>query len=181
MLRFLVFIFSALVLVAAEYVDLGDRVIYLGDDGRWQEVKIIQKDGEEIAIKSDGTWEYLGSKKIITAKEAALQNRSSVDTPLARKLLGHWKGEGVEYRFGEEKATFRIKEGHAWKAVEGKWSVVRADEKKKMVTISIASSLRLGPVSFGGVVRKLRFENDATLVDETQKISGRVYTLERVK
>ena len=183
MRKFLLFAIAPL-LFAGEYITLENgKVIELKDDGTWQEVQVIKKDGRTIAIKPDGTWEPVEPKRVesaITEKKSDDKKRLKSD-PLVQILLGRWKGEGIEYRFEPDVAMVRIREGKTHRVSEGKWVAEKIDPQKRLVVVNIGSAMRLGSVSFGGEVRRLRIMDSDTLVDETDKISGRVYTLHRVK
>ncbi len=168
-------------LFAGEYITLDSgKVIYLKDDGTWQEVQVVKKNGQTIAIKPDGTWEEVEAKKIEAANklETAVDKKYK-DEPLVQSLLGKWRGSGISYEFAPEKATIKIKSGHTSKTITGKWIVERI--KDNIVTVNIGEGARLGFLTFGGDIRKLRIVDDNTIEDITDKFSGKVYTLHRVK
>ncbi len=169
--------------VAGEYITLDNgKVILLKPDGTWQEVKVIKKGGETIALKPDGTWEKVEAKKIEAANklETAVDKKYK-DDPLVKTLIGKWRGDGISYEFDLQNATLRKKVGHTTKTVTGKWVVEKVDEKSKRVVVNIGEGARLGFLTFGGDIRKLRVVDNNTIVDETEKIDGKVYTLHRVK
>ena len=183
MKKLLIFAFCLLALSAGEYITLDNgKVILLKPDGTWQEVKVVKKGGETIAIKPDGTWEKVEATKIEAANklETAVDKKYK-DDPLVRTLIGKWKGDGIYYKFDLDNAVLRKKEGHTTKTITGKWVVEKVDEKNRRVVINIGEGARLGFLTFGGDIRKLRIVDNDTIVDETEKFDGKVYTLHRVK
>ena len=168
-------------LFAGEYITLDNgKVIYLKDDGTWQEVQVVKKGNQTLAIKPDGTWEKVEAKKIEAAnKLETAADKKFKDDPLVQKLLGKWSGEGISYEFTADKATLKLKEGHTIKTISGKWIVENV--KDGVVTVNIGEGARLGFLTFGGDIRKLRIVDDNTIEDITDKFSGKVYTLHRVK
>ena len=183
MKKFFLSAIAALSLFAGNYITLDNgKVIELKPDGTWQEVKVIKKGNETIAIKPDGKWEKVEATKI----EAANQLQTAVDKkykddPLVKKLLGKWRGGGIEYSFTSDKATLRLKDGHTTKTITGKWIVEKADPAKKVVTVNISEGARLGFLSFGGDIRKLKIIDNNTIEDITNWDEGKTYKLYRVK
>ncbi len=174
---------AASLLFAGEYITLDNgKVIELKSDGTWQEVKVIKKGGETIALKPDGTWEKVEAKKIEAANklETAVDKKYK-DEPLVKILLGKWRGDGIWMEFGSDNARIKIKQGHSNRVIEGKWIVERVDEKSKTVTVNIGEGARLGFLTFGGEIRKLKIKNSDTIVDTTDALDGKVYTLHRVR
>jgi len=169
-------------LFASEYITLDNgKVIMLKDDGTWQEVQVVKKGNETIAIKPDGTWEKIEAKRIETAnKLETAADKKFKDSPLVRKLIGKWEGDGIAYTFTPDNATLKIKEGNRYKTISGKWKVENVDKSKKIVTVNISEGMRLGPLSFGGEIRKLQIDGDQ-LVDLTDRFDGKVYTLNKVR
>ena len=183
MKRFLLSTLCALTLFAGEYITLDNgKVILLKPDGTWQEVKVIKKGGETIALKPDGTWEKVEAKKIEAANklETAVDKKYK-DEPLVKTLIGKWQGDGVSYTFDMENASLKVKEGHTAKTITGKWIVEKVDPKSKRVVVNIGEGARLGFLTFGGDIRKLRIVDDNTIVDETDRLNAKVYTLHRVR
>ena len=178
----LIFPLIATFVFAGEYITLDDgKVIYLKDDGTWQEVQVVKKGGKTIALRPDGTWEEIEPTKFEAAQAVeTATDKKFKDDPLVKKLLGRWEGEGIVYEFAPDTAVLRLREGKAVKVYEGKWVVESLDPKSGRITIRIGTALKVGPLAFGGTMRKLRLAGD-TLVDESEKVEGRVYKLRKVK
>ncbi len=173
----------ATLLFAGEYITLENgKVIELKPDGTWQEVKVVKKNDETIAIKPDGTWEKVQATKVEAANslERAVDKKYK-DEPIVKKLLGKWQGDGIYYKFSKDKAIFKKKVGHSNKVIEGKWVVEKIDEKNGIVTINIGEGARLGFLTFGGALRRLQVKSDDTIIDVSEKLEGKVYTLHKVR
>jgi len=176
-------LFLALLALAGEYITLDNgKVILLKPDGTWEEVQVVKKGGETIAIKPDGTWERIEPKKIEVANKLNMAiDKRYKDNPLVKTLIGKWKGDGISYEFTLETATMKKREGHTNRVISGKWSVEKIDEPNRLVVVNIAEGARLGFLTFGGDIRKLRVMSKDTLIDETERLEGRIYTLHRVQ
>ena len=178
---FILFIIS--LLFAGEYITLENgKVIELKPDGTWQEVKVVKKNDETIAIKPDGTWEKVQATKVEAANslERAIDKKYK-DEPLVKNLLGKWQGDGVYYNFRKDKAIFKEKVGHSNRVIEGKWIVEKIDDENNIVIVNIGEGARLGFLTFGGAIRHLQVKNDNTIVDLTEKLEGKVYTLHKLR
>jgi len=172
-----------LFLAAGEYITLENgEVIELMEDGTWRKVQVIKKGGQTIAIKPDGTWEKIEANRIEAANRLqTAADKKYKDDPLVRTLLGRWRGEEIEYRFDPQTAVMRIKEGNRYKTISGKWIVESVDPERKIVKINIGEGARLGFITFGGDLRTIRIVDANTIVDETDRISAKLYTLRRVR
>ncbi|BCD62769.1 hypothetical protein NitYY0826_C1652 [Nitratiruptor sp. YY08-26] len=173
--------FTVVLLFAGEYITLDNgKVIELKPDGTWHEVKVIKKGSDTIALKPDGTWEKVEAKKIEAANklETAVDKKYK-DEPLVKTLLGKWEGDGIFMEFEPSSAKIKIKKGHTNRVIEGKWIVEKVDEKSKTVTVNIGEGARLGFLTFGGEIRKIKIKDNNTIVDKTDAIEGKVYTLYR--
>jgi hypothetical protein len=180
-------IVTAIFLYAGSYVTLDSgKTIYLKDDGTWEEVNIIKKNSKTIALKKDGTWEEVDAKDV----EAANIVTNKIDekfknSKLGKALLGRWESvDGSLYlTFTPQKAEFKKRVKNGFKKVAGKWRIENIDEDKRRVVVNIAEGARLGFLTFGGVIRKLRFSEDLnTLYDESEKIERlKIYKLHKVK
>lgn len=176
-------LFIASLLFAGEYITLENgKVIELKPDGTWQEVKVVKKNDETIAIKPDGTWERVQATKVEAANslERAIDKKYK-DEPLVKKLLGKWQGDSIYYKFSKDKAVFKERVGHSNRVIEGKWIVEKINNKNRIITVNIGEGARLGFLTFGGVIRRLQVKDDNTLVDITEKMEGRVYTLHKMR
>ncbi len=184
MRKIIVALFVATLLLAGEYITLENgKVIELKPDGTWQEVKVVKKGGETIAIKPDGTWEKVEATKVEAANslERAVDKKYK-DEPLVKMLFGRWEGDGISYAFTKDRAVFKKKVGHSSKVIEGKWIVEKLDPKRKIIKINIGEGARLGFLTFGGVIRKLKIKDDNTIVDITDELEeGKSYTLKRLR
>ncbi len=171
----------ASLLLAGEYITLDNgKVILLKPDGTWEEVKVVKKGAETIAIKPDGTWEKVEAKKVEAANklETAIDKKYK-DEPLVKTLLGSWRGDGIYYKFTPEKAIMRLKAGHTNRTIEGKWIVEKVDNARKIVTVNIGEGARLGFLTFGGDIRKLKIMDEKTIEDITSKTDGKIYILHK--
>ena len=170
-------------LFAGNYITLDNgKVIELKPDGTWQEVKVVKKGNETIAIKPDGTWEKVQSKNIEVANKLETNAEAKFkDTPLAQTLIGKWSGDGERYEFTKDKVVFSVKDGHRTKTISGKWSVEKLDEKSKTLTLNLAEGARLGFLTFGGEIRKIKIIDDNTIEDITNWDEGKIVTLHRVR
>ena len=183
MKKFFLFLFCVMIAAAGEYITLDNgKVILLKPDGTWEEVKVVKKGSDTIAIKPDGTWEKVDAKKIEAAnKLETAADKKYKDDPLVKTLIGKWRGDGIYYKFDRDNALFRQKVGHKYRTITGKWLVEKLDEKNRRVVVNIGEGARLGFVTFGGEIRKLRILDENNIVDETEKLDGKVYTLHRVR
>lgn len=175
--------FMFLSLIAGEYITLDNgKVILLKPDGTWEEVKVVKKGDSTIALRPDGTWEKVNAKKIEAANklETAVDKKYK-DEPLVKTLLGKWAGDGISFVFTPTKATFKIKSGHTYRTITGKWIVESVDEDKKIVKVNIGEGARLGFLTFGGDIRRIKIIDNNTIVDITDQLDGKVYTLHRVQ
>ncbi|MRJ02663.1 MAG: DUF3157 family protein [Epsilonproteobacteria bacterium] len=174
-------------LSADSYVTLDNgKTVHLKDDGTWEEVKVIKKGEKEIVLKNDGTWEEINPKDVESAN--IITNKADEkfkSTPLGKALLGKWvSDDGDEYLiFTPTTATLKIRQERGFRTFTGKWRIEKLDEKERSLTVNIAEGARLGFVTFGGAMRKLRFSEDLqTLYDESEKLSNmRVYRLHKVR
>ncbi|NPA03227.1 MAG: hypothetical protein GXO61_00020 [Epsilonproteobacteria bacterium] len=175
--------FLSFFLFAGEYITLDNgKVILLKPDGTWQEVQVVKKGGETIAIKPDGTWEKIEANKIEAANKLEMAvDKKYKDNPLVQTLIGKWKGDGISYEFTLDTATMKKREGHTNRVISGKWSVEKVDEPNRLVVVNIAEGARLGFLTFGGDIRKLRVMSKDTIIDESERLEGRIYTLHRVQ
>ena len=183
MSRSIIAFFIATLLFAGEYITLENgKVIELKSDGTWQEVKVVKKGKETIAIKPDGTWEKVEATKVEAANalERAVDKKYK-DEPIIKKLLGKWEGDGISYTFTKDRAVFKKRVGHTTKVVEGKWIIEKFDKKKRVVKINIGEGARLGFITFGGIIRKLKIKDDNTIIDMSDQLEeGKTYTLKRL-
>ncbi|WP_041354062.1 DUF3157 family protein [Nitratiruptor sp. SB155-2] len=176
-------LFIAATLFAGNYITLDNgKVIELKPDGTWQEVKVVKKGSQTIAIKPNGTWEKVEASKIEAAnKLQTAVDKKYKDEPLVKTLLGKWSGDGISYSFTSDKAVFKMKVGHNYKTITGKWIVENVDKNKKIVTVNIGEGARLGFLTFGGDIRKLRIVDSNTIEDITDRFDGKVYTLHKIQ
>jgi len=181
--KFITTLSLGVLLFAGNYITLDNgKVIELKPDGTWQEVKVVKKGDETIAIKPDGTWEKVQASKIETAnKLQKATDQQYKDSPLVKTLMGKWQGEGIAYAFTPEKVTFKQKVGHRLRTLTGKWSVDRVDEAKRVISLDIAQGAKLGFLSFGGELRKIRVVDENTIEDITDIYDGKIYRLHRVR
>ncbi|BCD68587.1 hypothetical protein [Nitratiruptor sp. YY09-18] len=170
-------------LFAGNYITLDNgKVIELKPDGTWQEVKVVKKGNETLAIKPDGTWEKVEATKVEAAnKLVTAVDKKYKDSPLVKTLLGKWQGDEISYTFTIDKVTFKQKDGHHIRTLTGKWMVDNVDPKKKIISLDIAQGAKLGFITFGGELRKIRVVDNNTIEDITDMYNGKVYTLHRVK
>ena len=170
-------------IIAGNYITLDNgKVIELRPDGTWQEVKVIKKGDDTIALKPDGTWEKVESKNIEVANKLETNAEAKFkDTPLAQTLIGTWSGDGERYEFTKDKVVFSVKDGHRTKTISGKWSLEKLDEKNKTLTLNLAEGARLGFLTFGGEIRKIKIIDNNTIEDITNWDEGKIVTLHRVR
>ncbi len=188
MKKFLLSLFLLIsTLLADTYMTLDNgKTVLLKDDGTWEEVKIVKKGDKTIALKKDGTWEEITPKSVESANLLTNEaDQKFKDTKLGKALLGKWKSEdGDEYLvFTKKRATYKKRLKNGFKTITGKWIIEKMDEKSRRVVVNIGEGARLGFLTFGGIIRKLRFGNSLdTLYDESDKLSEmKVYTLHKIK
>ncbi|MRI84023.1 MAG: hypothetical protein C6I00_06340 [Nitratiruptor sp.] len=174
-------------LIADSYVTLDNgKTIHLKDDGTWEEVKVIKKGEREIVLRPDGTWEEIRPESVEGANIITNKvDQRFKDSPLGRALLGHWISEDgrEELIFTPNHAILKLRSRNGLKSYAGKWRIEELDEEHKRIKVNIGEGARLGFVTFGGIMRTLRFSDDLhTLYDESDRLSSmRVYRLHKVK
>ena len=183
----LLILIVAIFLYAGSYVTLDNgKTIHLKDDGTWEEVNVIKKGSKTIALKKDGTWEEVSPKKVEAANIVTNNTDQKLkNSKLGKALLGRWvSDDGDLYlTFEPNKAVFKKRVKNGFKTVTGKWRIEKIDENSKRVKVNIGEGARLGFITFGGILRKLRFSDDLnTLYDETEKLNSlKVYKLHKMK
>ncbi len=173
MLKKILFIMIPLMMTfASEFVTLEDgRVIMLKDNGRYEEVTLINKNGKQIALKKDGTWEEVSQEVPVveTIGKKVSQNRAA-SSELAKSLIGRWesKNGAFVYEFRPD-GTMRIKRDNRWKSTT--YKVDEVNEKKRNIVLNIGEGSRLGFLSIGGEHRTLHIEEDnKTMHDESYRV-----------
>ncbi len=172
MVRYLFMLFLSLsVLFGSEFVLLeSGRTILLNDDGTYEEVTLIEKDGKQIALKKDGTWMVVPEKVPVVEAVGSRRKEGAEASELAKLLVGRWESRDgtFVYDFGAD-GTMRIKRDNRWRTTT--YRVDDVDEGRRSLVVNIGEGSRLGFLSIGGEQRRLHIEEDgARLHDETYRI-----------
>ncbi|WP_457594496.1 hypothetical protein [Hydrogenimonas sp.] len=172
MFKYLFTVFlSASALFASEFVLLeSGRTILLNDDGTYEEVTLIEKDGKQIALKKDGTWMVVPKSVPVVETVKHREKKGAETSKLAKLLVGRWESRdgATVYDFRAD-GTVRIKRDNRWTTTT--YRVDDVDEAKRTLIVNIGEGSRLGFLSIGGEHRRFRIEADGRrLHDETYKI-----------
>ena len=157
---------------ASEFVKLEDgRVIMLKDDGRYEEVTLINKGGREIVLKGDGTWEELSQEvPVVETVGVNSAQKRAASSKLAKSLIGRWESENgaFVYEFHPD-GKMRIKSKNRWRSTT--YRVDDVNEERRNIVLNVGESSRLGFLSIGGEHKTLHIEEDnRTMHDESYRI-----------
>ncbi len=186
--------FCIISVFAAEVVIMPDgKSVILNKDGSWEEVTLAKMGDKTVALKKDGTWVVVD--KEVTAlkpkvKEEVLEVKKTKESAIekndlegfAKNILGRWKSKDGkrEYLFTKEHKLKLVKDGEI---IEDFFTVVSADEDKRVIRIGIGKRFKMGPFSMGGKIIKFKLSSDLNTLYDLSEVEENYQEikLEKVK
>lgn len=134
---------AACTLFAGQYATLKNgKTIILHENGSWEEVAI----DKTVAATKDGTIKHTVSSPVASS-------------PMAAMIIGEWRSsdDSIYYLFGSDGS---VKYSFNDKSSTAKYTIESFDAKSRVMSVNIGESSRIGILSFGGYIRKLRLSED---------------------
>jgi hypothetical protein len=178
------FLSSLVVAMAVEVVVMPNgKAAIIKPDGTWEEVTLAKMGDKTIALKKDGSWEEVTSQLktikpvvksqavIVEGGNTAIVSESKAPLPpFAKGLIGHWKGDNIEYIFYKDYKMTIVKNGEK---EDMDFTVAGFDAQKRIIRIGLGKRFKIGPASFGGKIIKLKISEDGRkLYDITNSIEN---------